>query len=203
MSTETIPPRSRPYTVEEFFRLVQDGEKADLIDGEIVTASPDTLRSDKIGYFVRFLLQGYAEERKAGETFGSRVAFVLEPRSAPEPDISFVSTDRLHIMADTRGQGAPDIAVEIVSSDSRSRDYARKKDLYERAAVREYWIIAPPGSTASSIAFATAVSSCCLLNRTASSDPSSSPASGWMPPGCSPSRSVAVTISAERRYLEM
>ena len=36
-------------TVEEFFCLVPDGQKADLIDGVIYMASPDTRRSDRLG----------------------------------------------------------------------------------------------------------------------------------------------------------
>jgi Uma2 family endonuclease len=39
--------------------------------------------------------------------------------------------------------GGPDIAVEIVSRDSRQRDYGEKKQLYAEAGVAEYWIIDP------------------------------------------------------------
>src|SRR5207237_8891550 len=39
--------------------------------------------------------------------------------------------------------GGPNIAVEIVSRDSRQRDYGEKKQLYAEAGVSEYWIIDP------------------------------------------------------------
>lgn len=40
-------------------------------------------------------------------------------------------------------RGGPDIAVEIVSRDSRQRDYGEKRQLYAEAGVAEYWIIDP------------------------------------------------------------
>jgi Uma2 family endonuclease len=141
MSVETIP---RPITVEEFFETVPDGVKADLLDGVIYMASPDSPRSDKIGRFIGTTLQGFARRRGGlGEVYGSRVAYALARHHAPEPDVSFVSSERAAIIHPTRGVAAPDIAVEIVSEDSQSRDYLRKRVLYEEAGVREYWIIDP------------------------------------------------------------
>ena len=39
--------------------------------------------------------------------------------------------------------GGPDIAVEVVSRDSRLRDYGEKKLHYQEAGVAEYWIVDP------------------------------------------------------------
>jgi Uma2 family endonuclease len=141
-----IPPRmsdSDLVTVEEFYCLVPDGHKADLIDGVIYMASPDTRRSDRLGGLLKFLLQGYAEAKGLGEVYGSRFSFELGPLRAPEPDVAFVRTARLDLVDERRMVGGPDIAVEIVSRDSRQRDYGEKKQLYAEAGVSEYWIIDP------------------------------------------------------------
>jgi len=130
-------------TVEDFFALVPDGQKADLIDGVIYMASPDSTRNDQLAGFVRFLVQGYSRVKDLGMVFGSRFAFELSHIRAPEPDVAFVSIARLHLVEETRMKGAPDIAVEIVARESRSRDYFEKKNLYESAGVLEYWIIDP------------------------------------------------------------
>jgi Uma2 family endonuclease len=132
-----------PITVEQFVELVEDGQKADLIDGEIFMASPDSPKSDLIGFFLRTLIQRVAKGRRPGQAFGSRVAFELSRYRCPEPDVSFVLAERLDIIAPGRGVGAPDIAVEIVSDDSIQRDYVRKRVLYEESGVREYWIVDP------------------------------------------------------------
>ena len=130
-------------TVDDFFALVPDGQKADLIDGVIYIASPDSTDNDQLCGFIRFLVQGYARVRRLGKVFGSRYAFELSHTRAPEPDVAFVSTARLHLVEKTRMKGAPDIAVEIVARESRTRDYLEKKNLYESSGVLEYWIIDP------------------------------------------------------------
>lgn len=141
--TSPPSPESDLVTVDEFYCLVPDGQKADLLDGVIYMASPDTRRSDRLGGLIKFLLQGYAEAQGAGEVYGSRFAFELSQFRAPEPDVAFVRTERLHLVSERRMVGGPDIAVEIVSRDSRQRDYGEKKQLYAEAGVTEYWIIDP------------------------------------------------------------
>jgi len=130
-------------TVEDFFVIVQDGQKADLIDGVIHMASPDTPKNNQLANFVQFLLQGFVSVRRLGEVYASRVAFVLTETRAPEPDIAFISNGRLDSVRESRVIGGPDIAVEIVSRDSRTRDYVEKRRLYEEAGVQEYWLIDP------------------------------------------------------------
>jgi Uma2 family endonuclease len=62
---------------------------------------------------------------------------------APEPDVVYVTAARLHLAEERALNGAPDVAVEIVSRDSRRRDNEDKRDLYERSGTAEYWIIDP------------------------------------------------------------
>lgn len=131
------------YTVEDFFRLVADGEKADLIDGVIYPAPPVEVPEDRLGYLIRFLLRGYSRKNTGGEVLGSRFTYALALHRAAEPDVSFVSEARRQILTRTRGTAAPDVAVEVVSQDSRDRDYGVKHRLYEEAGVCEYWIIDP------------------------------------------------------------
>ena len=142
-TTSSTSTDSDLFTVEEFYCLVPDGQKADLIDGVIYVASPDTRRHDRLGGLLRFLMQGYAEARGLGEVYGSRFAFELSELCAPEPDVAFVRSERLHLVDERRMVGGPDIAVEIVSRDSRQRDYGEKKQLYAEAGVTDYWIIDP------------------------------------------------------------
>lgn len=135
---------SKPITVEEFYALVGDGRKADLIDGVIYMASPDSRVNDQIAGFLSTLVRGYSEARDLGGlVFGSRFAFRLSSIRAPEPDVAFVSRSRVHLVHDVGMDGGPDVAVEIVSPDSRSRDYGEKKALYQDAGVAEYWIVDP------------------------------------------------------------
>lgn len=131
-------------TVDEFLRLVPDGQKADLIDGVIYMASPDSRRSNRITGFLFHLLDGYVAARDlGGEVFVTRFAFELSEIRAPEPDVAYVSQERIPLVEERKMRGGPDIAVEVVSRDSRSRDYGEKRQLYEEGGVSEYWIVDP------------------------------------------------------------
>lgn len=135
---------SDSVSVAEFFRAIPDGQKADLINGEIWMASPDSPRADDLHLFVAGLMRYYVTSRKlGGKAFGSRVAFVLDDRNAPEPDVAFVVRERLHLVQSGRVAGPPDIAVEITCDESDLRDRQDKFRLYEQAGVREYWIVDP------------------------------------------------------------
>lgn len=131
-------------TVSEFHRLVPDGMKADLLDGVIHMASPDTNEADELTNFIHYLLRGYDRaKRLGGQVKGSRFAFRISKHRAPEPDVAYIVADRVHLIGQREMNGGPDVAVEVVSRESRSRDYGTKKLTYQRAGVSEYWIIDP------------------------------------------------------------
>jgi len=131
-------------TVNDFYRLVPDGQKADLLDGVIYMASPDSIRSNDLTGFIDFLFRGYNSARNlGGRVFVNRVAYRLTRYHAPEPDVGFVRPERVHLIAKNGVKGSPSVAVEVVSRESRARDYGRKKRTYEKAGVEEYWIIDP------------------------------------------------------------
>jgi len=128
-------------TFDDFCVLVKDGQKADLIDGVIYMASPDNTDANDLNAWLLVLMRTYARRKDLGKVFVSRVAFRLDDKNGPEPDIAFVRKDRLHLVKRGRVEGAPDLAVEIVSPDSIERDYGKKREQYERFGVREYWIV--------------------------------------------------------------
>src|SRR5437868_4530950 len=90
--------RTGCHTFEDFCALVPDGQKADLIDGVIYMASPDNTDADDLFGWLFAVMCIYVEEKQLGRIFGSRVAFRLDDRNSPEPDIAFLrieSADRI------------------------------------------------------------------------------------------------------------
>ena len=58
-----------------------------------------------------------------------------------EPDITVICDPK---KIDDRGcRGAPDMVIEILSPSTRRLDRLVKLNLYQRAGVREYWIVSP------------------------------------------------------------
>ena len=141
----SAPTVHRRYTVKDFYRLVPDGQKADLIDGVIHKASPDSTESNDINVFLICLIKAYVDHKGLGYVSGSRFAYKLDEHNAPEPDVAFVRRERMGLIHKTGMTGPPDIAVEIVAEESEERDYDVKKPLYEAMGVQEYWIIDPLG----------------------------------------------------------
>jgi Uma2 family endonuclease len=137
MATAT---KAQPIRFETFCDLVPDG-KADLIDGVIYMASPDNTDANTLFMWLGGLIFDFVQVKSLGRVFGSRVAFRLDDTNGPEPDIAFVSKPREGRIKRGRVEGGPDLAVEIVSPDSVERDYTKKRALYERAGVPEYWIV--------------------------------------------------------------
>jgi Uma2 family endonuclease len=129
------------YTFEDFCVLVKEGQKADLIDGVIYMASPDNIEANRLAMWLGAVMVFYTKKRKLGDVVGHRAAFEIDDANAPEPDLAFVRQDRLHLVEYGRVKGPPDLAVEIVSPESEDRDYTKKRKLYQRAGVPEYWIL--------------------------------------------------------------
>jgi len=61
-----------------------------------------------------------------------------------QPDLLFLSKDRLHLAAGGANiQGAPDLVVEVLSPGTRRTDAVTKRHLYQKYGVTEYWMVDP------------------------------------------------------------
>lgn len=61
-----------------------------------------------------------------------------------QPDIVYVaSLNSFIVKEDESIQGVPDLIIEILSSGNSKHDKITKKELYEKFAVKEYWVVNP------------------------------------------------------------
>jgi Uma2 family endonuclease len=100
----------------------------------------------KIAFRFQRALHDWVEANKAGEVVGAPVDMVLSPHRAVQPDVVFISRERLAI-SQRAIMGPADLVAEIVSLGGRTRDRIEKRDLYEQYGVREYWMIDPESET--------------------------------------------------------
>src|SRR5947209_18660093 len=122
--------RAGPHTFEDLWSLVPGDQKADLIDGVLYLTPPESPASIALFVWLLGLLDGFVEWEELGSVFASRVAFRLDKRNGPEPDIAYVAKARRRVLRRTFVNGPPDLAVEIVEPESVERDYVRKRALY-------------------------------------------------------------------------
>src|ERR1043166_9138163 len=104
-------------------------------------ASPENTEANDLFMWLGGLMHDYAEENGLGKVFGQKVALRLEDLNGPEPDLVFIKTANSRRIKRGHILGPADLAIEIVTPDSVERDYERKRLLYERFGVTEYWIV--------------------------------------------------------------
>ena len=145
----TVLPKDR-MTEEEFVAWAFSDEdiRAEWEDGKVILMAPVSDAEDDIGNWLVNILRVFVEVRELGVIKGSNffVRFATQRRRRI-PDLLFVARAREHLIRPTYLEGAPDAAFEIVSSDSQTRDRRKKYQEYEKAGVREYWMIDPVSQT--------------------------------------------------------
>ncbi len=132
----------KKLTYEDYLKTPED-ERYELIEGELVMTPSPVPRHQRISGRLEFELRKFTTENDLGEVFDAPCDVYLDDENVVQPDILFISKDRLNIIGEKNIQGAPDIAIEIISESSAYRDFVQKKRLYARFGVREYWIVIP------------------------------------------------------------
>ena len=131
------------FTYEDFVHFPNDGRRHELIDGEhYVTPSPNT-KHQRISMKLALAFGRYLEHHSIGEIFSAPFDVVFSALDVVEPDLLYISRERWQILTDQHVRGAPDLAVEILSPGTRTTDEIKKRNLYERFGVREYWVVDP------------------------------------------------------------
>jgi len=143
-SAQRVPPKHK-VSFEEYIEWLDEDTRAEWVDGEIVLmASPATLDHQNCGGFLYRILAFYVEANDLGHlVFAPYVMKLAAISRGREPDIIFVRKDREHLLTRHYLDGPADLAVEIVSPDSKKRDRKEKFAEYEAAGVREYWMFDP------------------------------------------------------------
>src|SRR5579859_666429 len=133
--------REGPHTFEDFCALIEENQKADLINGVTYMASLENTEANELVGWLFTVLSIYTRKKRLGKVYVSRVALWLAEKSGPEPDIAFVRNEHLDRVERGHVNGPADLAVEVVSPDSIERDYYLKLELYQEYGIPEYWII--------------------------------------------------------------
>ena len=131
------------YTIDDIYSL-PDGERAELIDGQIYYMAPPNTTHQRILSFLHLEIGNFIRANNGTcEIFPAPFAVFLAADDSKylEPDISVIC-DRKKLN-DHGCNGAPDWIIEIVSPSSRPMDYYTKLFLYRSTGVREYWIVDP------------------------------------------------------------
>ena len=131
------------YTSEDYWNL-PDGERAELIDGQLYAMPPPNRIHQRLIAQLTKAIGAYIDSHEGDcEVYPAPFAVDLEAndRTWVEPDISVICDKNK--LTDRGCTGSPDWIIEIVSPSSQKMDYQKKFFKYRTAGVREYWIVNP------------------------------------------------------------
>jgi Uma2 family endonuclease len=132
---------ARRYTAQEFEDLPMGPPWYELINNRLVMEPSPEIPHQRSSLSLVARLFNFVEEQALGLVLEAPMDVELDEGNVFQPDILFISNDRLHIIQDGRKiKGAPDLVVEILSS-NKKYDRQEKKSVYERHNVRELWLL--------------------------------------------------------------
>ena len=139
--------QQRIYTIDDIYAL-PDGQRAELIDGQIYMMSPPNRQHQKLVSDLHYQIRDFIKRKgDPCEVYPAPFAVFLneDEENYVEPDISVIcDKDKL---TDKGCSGAPDWVIEITSPSNPQMDYGVKLFKYRTAGVREYWIVDPQKRT--------------------------------------------------------
>jgi Uma2 family endonuclease len=134
-------------TYEDYAALPDDGRRYELHEGELsVTPSPGTSHQATL-LNLAVILHGHVRTRELGEVLPAPTDCILEKFTIVQPDIVFIERARRSVISERGIEGAPALAIEVISPSTGTIDRRRKLQLYARYNVPYYWIVDPPART--------------------------------------------------------
>jgi Uma2 family endonuclease len=132
---------AQPMTLEQYRALPEGPPHFEFEEGELIPMTSPAPEHQTIVMLMGYRLWEFVRQQKSGEVF-MEVDVYLPDGRAYIPDLSFLSTDRLHLVnpEDRKIHGAPDLAVEVTSSEPE-RDRVHKFRVYYDNGVPWYWIV--------------------------------------------------------------
>ena len=137
-------PARRAWTYGDLVALPEDQLRHELIDVEhIVSPSPGTPHQLAV-WNLTGMIGPYLRAKPIGTALAGPFDVRLSLFTVLVPDLVYFMAERFaHVVNEKHATAAPDLVVEILSPGTRRRDKGRKRAVYDREGVREYWIVDP------------------------------------------------------------
>lgn len=139
----TAATKPRLLTVADYL-AVPEGTRCQLIDGGLVMepSAPSRFHQEIVGN-LHVILRPFVMKRRMGRVYLAPFDVYLSDHDVLQPDLCYFSKARLDRLTDAGAQGAPDLAIEVVSPWTARLEKNRKREIYHRDGVLEYWLIEP------------------------------------------------------------
>jgi Uma2 family endonuclease len=135
-------PKSQMLTYEDYARLTPpDNGNYELHNGKIIFMATPIPAHQMFSDNLLTEMNVYIKRHKLGRVISAPMDTVFTTYDTLQPDLLFLSNERLHLIGNKKIEGAPDLVVEILSPSNNPKEMGYKKLVYEFSGVREYWIV--------------------------------------------------------------
>lgn len=125
------------------YMQTSDDEAYELLDGVLTDVPSRNIPHQTCQSNLIYRMYAFVREQDLGSVYPARTDVALSKYDVVQPDILFISKDRRHIISELNIKGAPDLVVEIITSETARRDWQEKRELYASHGVKEYWVADP------------------------------------------------------------
>ena len=131
---------AKSWTLEELHRLPDDGNKYELVRGELFVTPPPSVDHEEVLARLSAILSVYVEKHGVGRVYHPRAVIRFEGSEA-EPDLMIrAASSGVHGNAWEK-LPPPLLVVEALSPTTRRRDLVNKREYYLDAGAGEYWVL--------------------------------------------------------------
>ena len=139
--------QTRLVTADELERMSFNDKHVELVKGEIVEMAPAGGEHGEIALAIGSLLRTFIRRDKLGTTYAAETGFILshDPDVVRAPDAAFLSAAHVAQLERQEGfiEGAPDLAVEVVSPGDTDLEVQEKVAEYLQAGTKMVLIVRP------------------------------------------------------------
>ena len=136
-----MPMLKRHWTVDDLADLPDDGQRYEIIDGELfVTPSPSLRHQEAIGELY-LLLRAYLSRERVGHAFFAPADVIFSPIRAVQPDLLVLPLINGRRPDQFGYVGRLLLAIEVLSPSTARADRVAKRTMFRDEGVAEYWIV--------------------------------------------------------------
>jgi len=137
-----MPTLKRDWTVEDLLDLPDDGNRYEVLDGELLVTPAPSLDHQRAVFALGRLLNDYLAINRLGEMLISPADVTFSPRRLVQPDVFVIPFGDMGRKASRFVDvGRLLLAVEILSPSTARADRVKKRRVYREEGVPEYWIV--------------------------------------------------------------
>jgi len=143
----TQQPAPRVWTYKDYVCIPEDGYRYEVLWGELIMPPSPTAGHQRVLGNLFSALHQHVTAHDLGAVYIAPLDVVLSEHNVLQPDILFISKERLDIVTETHVAGSPDLVIEVLSPGTAAADRGRRMDAYAAFGVAHCWLVDPRSHT--------------------------------------------------------